>query len=216
MAIQFGFATLFSSAFPLAPFFAFLNNLFEIRVDAQKYTKYLSRTIPTRVTSIGIWYPIFRFIAVLSVVTNGLQLAITSDMIPRIWWSNTAQSNTDDPISGFAESRFSTFNVSDFQPGVAPVNSSTMTVDPNITECSYIDYREPTYPYNRSMQWWEVAFSRAMFFIVFEHLVLVYVWLIQWLIPDEPNALKEKIKRENHIIAEILVKTRPTIEKKND
>ena len=142
-----------------------------------------SYKVNVRVTSIGIWYPIFRFIAVLSVVTNvsnsligvvyintlkGLQLAITSDMIPRIWWSNTAQSNTDDPISGFAESRFSTFNVSDFQPGVAPVNSSTMTVDPNITECSYIDYRESTYPYNRSMQWWEVAFSRAMFFIVFE------------------------------------------------
>jgi hypothetical protein len=53
-----------------------------------------------------------------------------------------------------------------------------------------------------------------MFFVIFEHLVLVYVWLIQWLIPDEPKALKEKIKRENHIIAEILVKTRPAIEKK--
>ena len=48
LAIQFGFATLFSSAFPLAPLCAFLNNLFEIRLDAQKYTKYKMRTVPTR------------------------------------------------------------------------------------------------------------------------------------------------------------------------
>ena len=48
LAIQFGFATLFSSAFPLAPLCAFLNNLFEIRLDAQKYTKYKMRTVPIR------------------------------------------------------------------------------------------------------------------------------------------------------------------------
>ena len=39
MAVQFGFITLFSSAFPLAPIFAALNNFIEIRRDAQKYTK---------------------------------------------------------------------------------------------------------------------------------------------------------------------------------
>ena len=48
LAIQFGFTTLFSSAFPLAPLYALLNNLFEIRLDAQKYTRYKTRTIPTR------------------------------------------------------------------------------------------------------------------------------------------------------------------------
>ena len=35
-ALQFGYVTMFSSAFPLAPVFAFLNNIFEIRVDAAK------------------------------------------------------------------------------------------------------------------------------------------------------------------------------------
>ena len=48
LAIQFGFATLFSSAFPLAPLCAFLNNIFEIRIDAKKYTKYKKRTVPIR------------------------------------------------------------------------------------------------------------------------------------------------------------------------
>jgi len=61
---------MFSSAFPLAPICAFFNNIFEIRIDAVKYTKYKKRTIPVRTKSIGIWYPIFRFIAMLAIVTN--------------------------------------------------------------------------------------------------------------------------------------------------
>ena len=38
MVIQFGFVTLFVAAFPLAPFFALLNNVIEIRLDANKFT----------------------------------------------------------------------------------------------------------------------------------------------------------------------------------
>ena len=36
---KFGFVALFSSAFPLASFCAFLNNILEIRRDANKYTQ---------------------------------------------------------------------------------------------------------------------------------------------------------------------------------
>ena len=36
LAIQYGFITLFVAAFPLAPLFALLNNIFEIRLDARK------------------------------------------------------------------------------------------------------------------------------------------------------------------------------------
>ena len=36
--IQFGFVTLFVVAFPLAPAFALINNLIEIRLDANKFT----------------------------------------------------------------------------------------------------------------------------------------------------------------------------------
>ncbi len=38
LAIQYGFITLFVTAFPLAPLFALLNNIFEIRLDANKVT----------------------------------------------------------------------------------------------------------------------------------------------------------------------------------
>ena len=33
---QYGFITIFVCAFPLAPFFAFLNNILELRLDAKK------------------------------------------------------------------------------------------------------------------------------------------------------------------------------------
>ncbi|XP_017464374.1 PREDICTED: anoctamin-7-like, partial [Rhagoletis zephyria] len=36
MVLQYGFVTLFVAAFPLAPFFALLNNIFEMRLDAKK------------------------------------------------------------------------------------------------------------------------------------------------------------------------------------
>ena len=42
-ALQFGFITLFVVAFPLGPFFAWFNNLIEIRVDSYKFVTKLQR-----------------------------------------------------------------------------------------------------------------------------------------------------------------------------
>lgn len=69
-AMQFGFVTLFVSVFPLAPIFALLNNVFELRLDAQKILKYYRRTIPHQVPNIGVWYRILDIIGKLAVITN--------------------------------------------------------------------------------------------------------------------------------------------------
>jgi hypothetical protein len=214
LAIQFGFATLFSSAFPLAPLCAFLNNLFEIRLDAQKYTKYKMRTVPNRVTTIGIWAPIFRFISILAIITNGLQIAITSNMIPRILWSVNSDT-PDDKMKGFAASLFFVFNVSDWEDGVRP-RDDIISGNPqyeNTTQCYYIDYRSESPEYEKTAAYWENIFARAIFFIIFEHCVLIYVWIVAKLIPDEPGELKENIKREKYLITEIMVKSRTNAEK---
>ena len=55
MFIQFGYVTLFSSAFPLAAMCAFLNNLVEIRSDAFKLCCVFQRPFGQRVQSIGVW-----------------------------------------------------------------------------------------------------------------------------------------------------------------
>ena len=55
MVIQFGFTTLFVAAFPLAPFFAFLNNMVEIKLDAYKFVTQLRRTWAQKAEDIGAY-----------------------------------------------------------------------------------------------------------------------------------------------------------------
>ena len=49
MVIQFGFITIFVCAFPLAPFFALLNNILELRLDAKKILELHRRPIAQKV-----------------------------------------------------------------------------------------------------------------------------------------------------------------------
>ena len=51
--IQFGFITIFVAAFPLGPFFALLNNLVEIRLDAYKFITTYRRPRAARAEDIG-------------------------------------------------------------------------------------------------------------------------------------------------------------------
>ena len=108
LVIQFGFVTLFSSAFPLAALFALINNLVEVRRDAQKYTKYHKRPIPRRVKDIGIWQPIFTFMAVLSILTNVFQMTLVSEAIPKWLYRN----DNDGNIGGYAASKLNNISVS--------------------------------------------------------------------------------------------------------
>ena len=55
LVVQFGFLTLFATAFPLAPLFCLLNNVLEIRADAQKFVKSFRRPIALAAEGIGIW-----------------------------------------------------------------------------------------------------------------------------------------------------------------
>lgn len=68
--LQYGFVTIFVAAFPLAPFFALLNNVFEMRLDGQKLLTFYRRPVTQRVRDIGVWYRILDSIGKLSVVTN--------------------------------------------------------------------------------------------------------------------------------------------------
>ena len=52
--IQFGFVTLFVAAFPLAPFFALINNIIELRSDANKFVTQFRRDTPNRAATIGL------------------------------------------------------------------------------------------------------------------------------------------------------------------
>nr|CAD7267323.1 unnamed protein product [Timema shepardi] len=72
MVLQYGFVTIFVAAFPLAPFFALLNNVLEMRLDAKKFLRFYRRPVPHRVKSIGVWFRILDVIGRISVITNDM------------------------------------------------------------------------------------------------------------------------------------------------
>jgi len=55
MITQFGYITIWSLVWPLAPIFALINNYVELRADAVKICKHVRRPVGDRVESIGSW-----------------------------------------------------------------------------------------------------------------------------------------------------------------
>eukprot|EP00092_Neocalanus_flemingeri_P018086 GFUD01019574.1.p1 GENE.GFUD01019574.1~~GFUD01019574.1.p1 ORF type:complete len:732 (-),score=148.33 GFUD01019574.1:22-2217(-) len=70
MFIQFGYVTLFSSAYPLAGLCALLNNLIEVRSDAFKLCFIHQRPFAQRVQNIGSWQTAMEVMGVIGVVVN--------------------------------------------------------------------------------------------------------------------------------------------------
>jgi hypothetical protein len=68
--MQYGFVTLFAAAFPLAPLFALINNIVEIRLDAYKFVVSYRRPMPATGKDLGVWSDILNAISKLAVLTN--------------------------------------------------------------------------------------------------------------------------------------------------
>lgn len=70
LAVQYGFVTLFASAFPLAPLFALASNFFELRLDAFKLCSLARKPAPKGAYNIGQWFAVFETIGFIAVLTN--------------------------------------------------------------------------------------------------------------------------------------------------
>ncbi|XP_028967415.1 anoctamin-4 [Galendromus occidentalis] len=125
MALQFGFCTLFVAAFPLAPLFALLNNIIEIRIDAYKYVVQQRRPRPQTARNIGVWHKIIEGISLCAVVFNAFFIAFTTEFIPRAMYRLDHGS-----LDGYVNSTLSRFAVADYpkKPDVLQNNAS-------ITDC---------------------------------------------------------------------------------
>lgn len=206
MVLQYGFVTIFVAAFPLAPLFALLNNICEMRLDAKKLLVYHRRPVFARVSSIGIWYRILDSISKLSVITNGFIIAFTSDFIPRLVYM--LYYSEDGTLDGYVEFTLSRFNTSEFRFNTAPdIDNPDFQ---NVTECRYQDYRhDPTkgdLAYERTTVFWNVMAARLIFVVLFENTVAVVMILVRWLIPDVSGELRDQIRREAYITNEIIIK----------
>ncbi len=78
MMVQFGYSTLFVTAYPLAPFMSLLNNYIEIRVDAMKLCRVSRRPFPKSAEDIGTWQTILEVMGTLAVMSNVYLITFTS------------------------------------------------------------------------------------------------------------------------------------------
>ncbi|XP_037110243.1 anoctamin-2 isoform X1 [Syngnathus acus] len=198
MIIQYGFVSLFVASFPLAPAFALLNNVIEIRLDAAKFVTEIRRPDAVRCKDIGIWYNILCGISKFSVITNAFVISFTSEFVPRMVYQYIYSGNGT--MNGYTEHSLSYFNVTNFPPGTAP--NTTVSV------CRYKDYRDPPWApdaYTFSKQYWSVLAAKLLFVIFFQNLAMFLSMLVAWLIPDVPRSLREQLKKENMMLMEFLL-----------
>ncbi len=64
---------------------------------------------------------------------------------------------------------------------------------------SYRDFRASTGPYAQTSIYWNVLAARLAFIIVFEHVIFFIIYLMQWLVPDVPKKIQDKINHERYI-----------------
>uniref|UniRef100_A0A6Q2ZG19 Anoctamin n=1 Tax=Esox lucius TaxID=8010 RepID=A0A6Q2ZG19_ESOLU len=205
MIIQFGMVTLFVASFPLAPLFALLNNIIEIRLDAKKFVTELRRPIAARAKDIGIWYNLLRGLSKVAVIVNAFVISFTSDFIPRLVYQYMYSS--DGSMHGFVNHTLSYFNVTEFQPGTAPLQPLHLGYEVEL--CRYKDYREPPWsntPYDLSKEFWAILACRLAFVIVFQNVVMLMSDFVDWLIPDIPKDISMQIHKEKILMVELFMK----------
>ncbi|RZF32744.1 hypothetical protein LSTR_LSTR005937 [Laodelphax striatellus] len=181
MVLQFGFITIFVAAFPLAPLFALLNNWVEIRLDAQKFVCETRRIVAERAENIGIWFKILDMLAHLAVISNGFLIAFTSEFLPKLVY----QYDHNWSLSGYVN----------FSLAYSP--NGTLT-----RQCRYRGLRDQEG--NHTPFFWRLLAVQLAFVIMFEHVVFGVCRLIDILVPDIPESLDRKIKRERYLAKQAL------------
>ncbi|XP_031418714.1 anoctamin-9 [Clupea harengus] len=206
MVIQFSFTTIFVAAFPLAPFLALLNNIIEIRLDAIKMVSLERRLVPEKTNNIGVWTGVLEAVGVFAVIANGLVIGISSDFIPRLvyryYYGPCYNSTAPDVncMAGYINNTLSIVQVNDtrvihdFLPNQLMIDNDT-----SVTHCSYKDYRSSE-DYSLTPQFWLILATRLAFVILFEHVVVISMFIAAWFVPSSSLQVKnirleERLKR---------------------
>lgn len=79
MVVQFGYLSLFSVVWPLAPVSFIINNWFELRTDAVKICVEMQRPTPSRVDSVGPWLDSLGFLSWLGSITSAALVYLFSN-----------------------------------------------------------------------------------------------------------------------------------------
>ncbi|VDK32493.1 unnamed protein product [Taenia asiatica] len=203
MLIQYGFITMFVPAFPIAPLFALLNNMFELRTDAKKFLRLLRRPVVKRESGIGIWFGILTAISALAIRTNACLIAFTSEYLTRMTYIFYYSPNRS--LEGYLNFTLSYMNVSRFE--LTPKDEMLLN---NSTYCRYRDFREPPTapePYAYTPVYWHVLAVKFAFVFIFENVALALTALIARCIPDMPQNIVIISHHESRVVNELVLQT---------
>ena len=179
MFLKFVFIFIFGCVFPLAPLFALINNILEMRFDPNKILLFHRRPVAQNVKSLGIWLKIMESIALVSIITNCAIIALTSEFIPKLVYMTNF--SPDNSLAGFTN----------FSLSVHDLGSGEY--------CRYPGYQLPPWDeekYEHSQAYVWITLYRLAFMVIFLILVPSVVKILQGIIPDVPKSLKQKIKSE--------------------
>ncbi|OQV14471.1 Anoctamin-7 [Hypsibius exemplaris] len=180
MVIQFGFIVLFGAAFPLAPMFSLLNNIFEIRLDARKLVVQSRRPLARRAQSIGIWFLVLRWMTLLS----AFLIAFTSESLTHVLYA--------------AQHQGSTKGYTNFTLAVAPRETTHES-------CRYEDFRDHKGFLNKFH--YELAVLRLAFILCYVALTYFISGVISAFIPDTPKDIQDARKRRRFLATQALQST---------
>ncbi|WWC57606.1 uncharacterized protein I303_100138 [Kwoniella dejecticola CBS 10117] len=99
MVTQFGYVTIWSIVWPLAPLFALINNYVELRSDALKICKHVRRPVGDRVETIGSWLETLSIISWIGAITNSTLIYLFR---PYVYHSDQTPNPNVTPIPGSA------------------------------------------------------------------------------------------------------------------
>ncbi|CAL8090502.1 unnamed protein product [Orchesella dallaii] len=212
MVLQFGFLTIFVSAFPLAPLFALINNIFELRVDATKMLTHYRRPVGIRVKDIGVWSDIINGIVKVSVISNACIIAMTSSFIPKFMYRYFLLDQTDPrygTLKGYLNNSLTSFKTAHFENDTKPNPDVLLrTGDSNTDSCYFSTYRvnRGGSNYEFTETHWKIWLARVVFVLLYENIVAVMILILCWIIPDMPGKLRDQIQREQRLVNELIIK----------
>lgn len=115
---------------------------------------------------------------------------------PSSWRSPGTSSGESNPVSNEARRQGLALNLSNAASGES---RSRIGVCPQLR---YLSYRENDG--KPSITFWNLLALRLAFVIVFEHVLIVTGWIIDMLVPDIPESVENKVKRERYLAKQAL------------
>ncbi|KAH8397905.1 hypothetical protein KR222_006049, partial [Zaprionus bogoriensis] len=201
MVVQYGFITLFSLAFPLAPLLALINNVVEVRLDAIKMLRFVRRPVGMRARDIGVWHSIMTVVTHIAVASSAMIIAFSTNFIPKLVYRATH----DDPdLNNYLNFTMATFYTKDYQTDTL-LNVSAMA---NVTECQYTEFRNNPWEhpaYKRPMIYWKILTARLAFIVIYQNIITMLQGILRWAVPDVSARLLKRIKRENFLLREHII-----------